>query len=320
MNPSISVIIPVHNAGEYLRECVESVLRQSLAPEEVILVVDKPTDGSERTAARLAAEDSRVRLVVHRENLHIGISRNDGLAAATGELVAFVDHDDRCEPEMLRKLYDAMQAAGADLALSPIGETEAGQGATVNDQRPALSERTALLRDTLSQGPADSFNPQTAVVVGGLFKRSLLEGLTFADTRSCSAEDWLFLTEALHRAKRTAWVDETLYLHRRTASNTGSTYQYAGAVSRVNTIAHALVMVRAWSDAADWQEALRMGATKMIVRSLPSIFSKEYKEAIRMYRVQSWLPELFRPELLPPAQGFLGKIYRSIIVTALTKK
>ena len=93
MAPFVSVIIPVYNAEKYLRECLDSVVNQTLRDIEIICVDDGSTDSSPAVLAEYAARDSRVR-VLTQENAGVGPARNAGIRAARGEFVAFLDPDD----------------------------------------------------------------------------------------------------------------------------------------------------------------------------------------------------------------------------------
>lgn len=121
--PKVSVIVPVYNAEKYLRECVDSILGQTLADLELILVDDGSTDSSPAICDRYAEQDARVQ-VIHKPNGRTASARNAGLRAASGEYVAFVDSDDWISPEMYKKMLET----GADVTLCDYarfqGETE----------------------------------------------------------------------------------------------------------------------------------------------------------------------------------------------------
>ena len=90
----ISVIIPVYNGEKYLRECIDSVLGQTLRDIEVVCVNDGSTDGSLEILSKYASDDSRLKLV-SQPNAGLGAARNKGLELATGEFVHFMDADDK---------------------------------------------------------------------------------------------------------------------------------------------------------------------------------------------------------------------------------
>lgn len=89
----ISVIIPVYNVAQYIRHCVDIVLRQTYRNLEIILVDDGSTDNSGQICDEYAATDSRIR-VIHKPNGGLSDARNVGFSLATGEYVLFLDSDD----------------------------------------------------------------------------------------------------------------------------------------------------------------------------------------------------------------------------------
>lgn len=110
--PIISVIVPIYNAENYLHECVDSILAQTIHDIEVILVDDGSTDGSPAICDVYAQKDSRV-YVIHKPNGRAASARNAGLRIAKGEYIAFVDADDWIEPEM----YERMIGTSVDVCL-----------------------------------------------------------------------------------------------------------------------------------------------------------------------------------------------------------
>lgn len=111
MLPSVSVIVPVYNVEPFIRQCVDSVLAQSLRQIELILVDDGSTDGSGPICDAYAAKDERVR-VIHQQNAGVSVARNRGIEAARADWIMMADGDDWLEPDAVKTLYD--QALGPD--------------------------------------------------------------------------------------------------------------------------------------------------------------------------------------------------------------
>lgn len=103
MHPFISVIIPVYNTENYLRKCLDSVLAQSFADFEVLLINDGSTDGSGKICDEYAKKDKRIK-VFHKENGGVSSARNLGLDNAKGEWISFVDSDDTVKENYLLNL------------------------------------------------------------------------------------------------------------------------------------------------------------------------------------------------------------------------
>ena len=92
----ISIIIPVYNVEKYLKECVDSVRKQTYKNLEIILIDDGSKDNSGKLCDELAKEDNRIK-VIHKENGGLSDARNVGIENATGEYIQFIDSDDFVE-------------------------------------------------------------------------------------------------------------------------------------------------------------------------------------------------------------------------------
>lgn len=103
-NPKVSVIIPVYNAEKYLKECLESIINQSLKEIEIICIDDGSTDRSLEILREYEQKDNRV-IVLQQKNSGAGIARNKGLKIAKGEYLSFLDSDDFFDNQMLKKSY-----------------------------------------------------------------------------------------------------------------------------------------------------------------------------------------------------------------------
>ena len=96
----ISIIIPVYNVEKYLKECVDSVRKQTYKNLEIILIDDGSKDNSGKLCDELAKEDNRIK-VIHKENGGLSDARNVGIENATGEYIQFIDSDDFVEKDMI---------------------------------------------------------------------------------------------------------------------------------------------------------------------------------------------------------------------------
>ena len=105
--PKISVIIPIYNVEQYIRQCLDSVINQTLYDIEIICVDDGSTDQSSKILDDYAQKDSRIR-VIHKKNSGYGNSINVGMDAARGEYLAILESDDVIVPEM----YEELSAIG----------------------------------------------------------------------------------------------------------------------------------------------------------------------------------------------------------------
>ncbi len=112
--PKVSVIVPVYNVEKYLRECMESIVRQTLRDIEIICVNDGSTDGSLKILKEYAEKDDRI-ILIDRENGGYGRAMNLGLDRATGEYIGIVEPDDYVALTMYEDLYNAAKEYDLDL-------------------------------------------------------------------------------------------------------------------------------------------------------------------------------------------------------------
>ena len=114
MSVLVSVVIPVYNVEQYLKECIDSVLNQTYSNYEIILVDDGSTDNSGKLCDDYLSLDSRKK-VIHRENGGLSAARNTGMDAATGDYIYFLDSDDYIEPVTLEHLVKTAETENADI-------------------------------------------------------------------------------------------------------------------------------------------------------------------------------------------------------------
>lgn len=113
----VSIIIPIYNTENYLRQCLDSVMKQTLNEIEIICVNDGSTDNSAEILEGYAKRDNRIR-IIHKENGGLVSARKAGVNAANGKYIGYVDSDDWIEPEMYMELYSIAEKYGSDLVTS----------------------------------------------------------------------------------------------------------------------------------------------------------------------------------------------------------
>lgn len=120
--PLVSVIVPVHNVAPYLRNCADSLLRQTLTDIEIIFINDASTDNSYDILKEYAQKDLRVILINNEINIKTAETRNKGIELARGEYVGFVDGDDYVDENFFEELYKIAKEKDADIAKSIVRE------------------------------------------------------------------------------------------------------------------------------------------------------------------------------------------------------
>ena len=115
--PIVSVIMPVYNGETYLRQCLDSVVNQTLKEIEIICVDDGSSDRSVEILKEYAAKDERV-MVLQQANAGAGAARNNGLSKASGKYLSFLDSDDFLKQICWRRQWKRLRQTGPTLWFS----------------------------------------------------------------------------------------------------------------------------------------------------------------------------------------------------------
>ena len=111
----VSVIVPVYNVEDYLKECLDSIINQTLRDIEIICIDDCGTDNSINILKEYAKKDDRIRIISHKENKGLGPARNTGINEAKGEYISFIDSDDYISRDYLENLYNTIIKYDTDI-------------------------------------------------------------------------------------------------------------------------------------------------------------------------------------------------------------
>ena len=114
--PIVSIIVPIYNAENYLRRCLDSIVAQTFKDFEAILVDDGSADGSGALCDEFAAKDVRFK-VVHQENSGVSVARQTGMDVAQGKYVIHADSDDWVEKDWITQLVEKIEENDADIAI-----------------------------------------------------------------------------------------------------------------------------------------------------------------------------------------------------------
>lgn len=212
----ISVIIPVYNVENYLRECIDSVLKQTYKNLEIILVDDGSTDSSGKICDEYAEKDSRI-TVIHKKNEGPSKTRNTGLKNANGKYIYFLDSDDYITEDAIETLVLTAESNQADLvffdafSFSDDG-SDVKQGYTVKGTYEAKSGY-----ETLTELHKNK-DYHCAIYLLFINHQLLKENnITFLESAYCS-EDMLFTYQVYCSAKKAVQCKKTMY-HRRYRPN-----------------------------------------------------------------------------------------------------
>ena len=211
----ISVIIPVYNVENYLKECLDSVTSQTLEDMEIICIDDGSTDNSSDILKEYSKKDNRIKIIT-KENGGQATARNLGIKEAQGEYIAFVDSDDFIEPTMFEKLYTKAKDNNLDLAMCKI--------ATYNNQAEEIKDNVWYYmlgvfrdfeKDIFTHKDTKEFTCKIAVTpYNKIYKTNLLKDNDILFPEGLIFEDEKFFFDVYLRAKKVSIVNEFLYYYR----------------------------------------------------------------------------------------------------------
>ena len=212
MNPKISVIIPVYNVECYLKECLDSVVNQTLKNIEIILVDDGSPDDCPRICDEYATRDSRIR-VIHKLNGGYGSAMNAGLDAARGEYIGIIESDDWVAADMYENLYAKAKETEADV-------TKGAYYTVINTAQNKKSISRWLVNiakqyDILSLNDCAEFVNHHTSIWSAIYKNSWLKenNIRFVeDIRPY--EDLPFIAHVYSKAKKISLVSQPGYYYR----------------------------------------------------------------------------------------------------------
>lgn len=213
-DPVVSVIIPVYKVPEeYLRKCIESIMKQTLRDIEIILVDDGSPDNCGTICDEYAAQDARVH-VVHQQNKGLSGARNAGVMAARGKWITFVDGDDWLESDALLTASELGESKNAEIVIWGTQKDYGGKTERYDHQKYLIDgkvyegEECKHVRELLLH-----YNAFIATAYSKLIRRAfVLENYIFHDeVLRQGAEGLEFCLRLLKNAKRILFINQHWY-------------------------------------------------------------------------------------------------------------
>lgn len=223
--PKVSIVMPAYNVERYFRQCIESVINQTLEDIEIIPVDDGSPDNCGKIMDEYAAKDSRIK-PIHQPNGGYGKAVNAGIEAATGEYVGIVETDDWIEPQMYEKLYNQAKKLDADMCKCDFSYYYG------NDRfKPCHNMMTVAKEDelfTIKDCP-ELFLYHVSIW-SAIYKRDYLNrnNIRVIETKSASYQDMPFMVEVLAKGAKITLVHDALLNYRTEEGMNSSTIRTDG--------------------------------------------------------------------------------------------
>lgn len=193
----VSVIMPAYNSAQYIETSIRSVMAQTVTNWELLVIDDCSGDSTSEVVARLATEDSRIRVIHNDKNLGTAGSRNKALDLANGKYVAFLDSDDLWHPEKLEKQLCMLEKTHADLCYTSYRVVYLNSN---NVNKDYIVPATVTLEDMLKQ----NYIGCSTVLLTAETARN------YKFTTEFYHEDYVFWLRMLRDGIRTAGVTDVL--------------------------------------------------------------------------------------------------------------
>jgi len=207
----VSIIVPVYNSEKYIESCLNSLLRQNIDCYEIIVVNDGSDDKSLNILKQYSEKFSLIK-VIDQENTGQSIARNNGLKAASGQYVQFVDSDDTIEPDCLKILYEASSANNLDILDFNYCIPGSGyNGPYVKET--IISDQSCYGKDYLVQYINQFKKIPFPPVWSHFYRRQFLIENNIWFLGYNYFEDFLFNANAYFKATRVLYLDKCIYYY-----------------------------------------------------------------------------------------------------------
>ncbi|HGH1676146.1 glycosyltransferase [Clostridium perfringens] len=212
MSIKVSVIVPIYNSEEYLDECLNSIIKQSLKEIEIILINDGSKDNSLNICRKFKNKDDRI-ILLNQENSGVSVSRNNGIRISKGEYIIFVDSDDYLEEKMVEKLYNEIQNNKCDLVQcnNYLKYNSKNIKSSYNFKDKKIYGKNEFLKvfveDNILDGKVGMF------LWNKIFSSNIIKENNI-NFENIILEDYLFIMEYSRFVNKFEYINETLYNYR----------------------------------------------------------------------------------------------------------
>ena len=216
----VSLILPIYNVSQYLRECLDSVVNQTLKDIEILCVNDGSTDDSLDIIREYAARDDRI-VVITGPNGGYGKAMNKGLDRATGEYIGIVEPDDYVVPEMFEELYRIASEHALDFVKADFYRFTRDDNGEEHLQYELLDKTRSRYGQLLCPAEDPGCIRFTLNTWSGIYRRSFIEeyAIRHNETPGASFQDNGFYFQTFAYARRAMIVNKPYYRNRRDNPN-----------------------------------------------------------------------------------------------------
>lgn len=222
----VSIIVPVYQVENYIRQCVDSILAQTFTDFELILVDDGSKDQSGQICDAYAGMDERVK-VIHQKNSGVAAARNNGIACANGSYMCFVDADDWIEDTMIANCISRIKEIDADiLRHGHTMELWKGEKCVNEEKKNAPNFAKALTHNQIAKEMENFWQNCSNYVWNYFFKKETIGQIRFPEIKI--SEDHIFVLEVLENCEKICFLSENSYHYCMRMGSSANRWQETG--------------------------------------------------------------------------------------------
>ena len=205
----ISIVVPIYKVEEYMKQCVDSLIKQTYKNIEIILVDDGSPDNCGEICEKYREIDSRI-VVIHKKNGGLSDARNYGIKVCKGEYLVFVDSDDYVADNYIEVLYDALKKENADISVAELKKFFDNEDVVIHEiENIEISSYNS--KDVMGLYFTDKAIVMTTAW-GKMYKCSLFDKISFPKGRL--HEDEFTTYKLMDKADRIAYTNLPVYFYR----------------------------------------------------------------------------------------------------------
>lgn len=214
LNTKVSIIIPVYNVERYIRECIDSVLNQTLKEIEVICINDSSPDNCLEILNEYAQKDKRVHVIDLKENKGMGNARNLGINSAKGKYIMFLDSDDFLEPNAVETAYTKILENDNDFVIFDYNRFVEETGEKISIKNPTDSFKNLENKNSIKLNDCDFHFLSNAFIWNKIYKLSFIKENDIKFPNKKFFEDLVFKVQIFARSNSFSFVSAPLYNYR----------------------------------------------------------------------------------------------------------
>lgn len=295
MTDLISVIVPIYNVEEYIRECLESIINQTYTQLEIILVDDGSTDNSSNICDEYKKKDNRIK-VIHQKNSGLSDARNAGIKIATGKYIQFIDSDDYIDRDMIEILYKLLAENSADVSICSNYILKDNIISSECSNKKNIYDRKEILKEILIDEKIRSY------AWNKLIRKEMFDNVKFPSKKIF--EDVLTIPKIFEKSNKVVFLDVPKYYYR----------QREGSILNKQTNALRLEYIKAALEINKFIREKEPSLENYCAYNIAHITIKTYND-IGFFNMKSLLEERIVQQLYEETNKiFENKSYEELIV------